>query len=41
MWWIAITGYSKGRPERLVAAYDPDSNMYLNINRKGLWFRLP
>ena len=25
MWWIAITGYALGKPERLVAAYDPDS----------------
>jgi hypothetical protein len=25
MWWIAITGYSRGTPDRLVAAYDPDS----------------
>lgn len=26
MWWIAITGYTQGTPERLAAAYDPDSN---------------
>jgi hypothetical protein len=25
MWWIAITGYDGGKPERLIAAYDPDS----------------
>lgn len=24
MWYIAITGYASGKPERLMAAYDPD-----------------
>jgi choline transporter-like protein 2/4/5 len=28
MWGIAITGYSRGKPWRLAAAYDPDSKIY-------------
>jgi hypothetical protein len=31
MWWIAITGYKEGKPERLVAAYDPDSDILIYL----------